>query len=241
MSLYLAVETATDLGSVALGSPGKASIEIRFGERRHGALLQPAVEGVLRLAGAGYGDLTGIVVADGPGSFTGLRIGAATALGLARARPGVALWVVPSLLGAAWNARRYAAGPVAALYDALRGEVFAAVYEFVGDGAHGVLPPVRGTLREVSRRCPRTPAVAVGDGAVRYAEEVRGWTGSEPVPPPSGASSAAALIDLLGVEGAARRVAHDAFEPAYGRLAEAQVRWEERHGRPIPDPRAARE
>ena len=84
---------------------------------------------------------------------------------------------------------------------------------------------------------PGAPALAVGDGAVAYADLVRSWTGREPVGPPVGAPSAAALLDLRGRPGVATPIPDvAAFEPTYGRKAEAQVKWEREHGRPLPDP-----
>ncbi len=235
MSLYLAIDTATDLGSVAAGEPGSPVAEVRFGERRHAAALPPAVEETLRLAGAGYGDLAGIVVADGPGSFTGLRIGVATAKGILRVHDRLTLHTAPSLLAAAWVAHRFTAGPVAALYDALRGDVFGAVYQLDEAGVRELVAPVCCTVAELAARSPVAPALAVGDGAAAYPVEVRRWTGRDPVAPPEGAPRASALLELLAVEGGAAAVDDpEAFEPEYGRLATAQVRWEEKHGRPLP-------
>jgi tRNA threonylcarbamoyladenosine biosynthesis protein TsaB len=242
VSLYLAIDTATDIGSVAVGEPGRTVSEVVFTDRRHAAALVPAVEEVLRLAGAGYGDLTGLAVADGPGSFTGLRIGFATAKGILRVHEGLVLRTAPSLLATAWVAQRYVAGPVAALYDALRGEVFGAVYAREGDAVRTLVAPVRSTPEALAERAPVRPVLAVGDGAVAHAAAMQAWTGREPLGPPAGAPKAGALIELLALEGAAVLVADPAaFEPAYGRQAAAQDKWEQRHGRPLPhsggDPR----
>jgi tRNA threonylcarbamoyladenosine biosynthesis protein TsaB len=256
VTLFLAIETATDLGSVAVGDPAGAAAEIAVGGRRHAAALAPAVHEVLRLAGARYGDLEGIVVADGPGSFTGLRIGFATALGILRSHDRLALHTAPSMLAAAWHVAPFASGPIAVLYDALRGEVFGAVYglerseqraERTGEGEGGrgkgpvaldvIVEPCLTTVSDLVRRCPVTPLLGVGDGAAAYEDEVRAWTGRAPVGPPAGSPRAAALLGLLGVPGATRRVDDPTtFEPTYGRLAEAQVRWEREHGRPLPHP-----
>lgn len=237
MTLYLAIDAATDVGSVALGTPAALAGEIRFTERRHAAALAPAMDHLLRAAGVGYGDLAGVVVADGPGSFTGLRIAVATAQGILRGCDDLPLFAAPSLLAAAARAARWCGGPAAALYDALRGEVFAAVYEVGERGVVTHLAPLRETPETVMARCAVRPTVAVGDGAVRHAAAVRRWTGRDPVGPPEGAPSAAALLALVAVPGAVAQVEDPAtFEPAYGRLAEAQVRWERAHERPLRDP-----
>ncbi len=237
MSLYLAIESATDAGSVAVGEPGRVLCERRFSDMRHATALAPAVDEVLREAGADYASLAGIVVADGPGSFTGLRIGFATAKGVLRVHGDVELRTAPSLLAAAWGARREADGPVAALYDALRGDVFAAVYDVSGAQVRKLLAPVCWAADELERRSPVKPALAVGDGAAAYADLVRDWTGREPLVPPDGAPRAGALIELLAVEEGTGLVDDpDNFQPAYGRRAAAQVKWEREHGRPLPHP-----
>ncbi len=238
MTLTLAIDTATEIASLAIGVDGVALAEITLSGRRHAAALLPGMEQLVGLAGASLGDVDRVLIADGPGSFTGLRIGVATVQGLVRARPAIRVGTAPSLLAAAWQAARFHTGPVAALYDALRGEVYGAVYRF-GDGAVDCLaPPRRLTVDALAVACAVRPVVAVGDGAVVHAEAVRRWTGREPVGPPAGAPAAAALLAVDGARGGTREIADImCFEPDYGRPAEAQVRWEQAHGVRLPDSR----
>jgi tRNA A37 threonylcarbamoyladenosine modification protein TsaB len=141
---------------------------------------------------------------------------------------------VPSLLGTAWIGARFADGPIAALYDALRGDVYGAVYAF-GDRVRVLLEPTVAPVRALADRVPAV-SLAVGDGAARYPEDVRRWTGSVPVGPPMGSPRAAALLALADLPGASSPVPDiTRFEPTYGRPAEAQARWERQHGRPLPD------
>jgi len=241
VTLFLALDTATELGSVAVGEPGAPLAELYIPPRRHASAVMPAVREVLRLIGAGIDDLQGIVVADGPGSFTGLRVSFATAKGIMMTQDALELTTIPSLMGAAWVGSSATAGPVAAMYDALRGEVFAAVYDFRGRRLAAVVPPQLTTVTQLAERSPQVPTLAVGDGAVVHREAVEAWTGRGPLGPPAGAPRAAALVELLVVDGAARRVPDpDRLEPEYGRMAEAQVRWEEKHGRSLTDGSADR-
>lgn len=234
MTLRLAVDTATDLASIALGDADGVRAEITVAHRRHAAALTPAVEAMLAVAGARFSDLAAIVVADGPGSFTGLRIGWATVQGIVRAEPRIAVQAAPSLMATAWKAAPFIDGPVAALYDALRGDVFGAVYRFAPARIETRLAPRRGSVAELAEAAgPAT--VAIGDGAIAYGEAVRRWTGRAPVPPSAGASQAAALLELADVAGACVPVPDvTQYEPDYGRPAEAQSRWERQHGRPLP-------
>lgn len=240
MTLTVALDTATDFASIAVGEGSAVLAELTLGPRRHASALLPAVEEALRLAGARVADVHRVLLADGPGSFTGLRIGVATAQGLRRARPAVTLGTAPSLLAAAWTGARFAGGPVAAVYDALRGGVFAAVYGFGPEGGQPavqtLVAPVLTTVEALVAACPAVPRLGIGDGAAKYPEAIRAWTGRDPVAPPAGAPRAAALLALDGLGSGVRTIEDPAtFEPDYGRPAEAQARWERAHGRQLPD------
>lgn len=233
---WLALDTAADQASAAAGIPPRASASVAVsGARRHAAEIVAMSDTVLRRAGVALADLAGIVVADGPGSFTGLRIGWAAARGLAHERD-LPLRAIPALLAAAAGAAgREGQGVVAACFDALRGQVYGAVYRFDGTDVATLVAPAVLTVQELADRAGTAPRVVVGDGAVRYAAAVRSWTGRDPLEPgalPAGAESLLALVDRAGVG----RLVGANDEPEYGRPAEAQAQWEARHGRPLPDP-----
>lgn len=224
--MWLALDTATDRAAIALGGPGVvlARAEI-VGARRHAAELVPAIERCLADAGTGYGAIEGVVLADGPGSFTGLRVGAAVAKALVRAHR-MPCWVAPSLLVLAAGAGTPPGGVVLAVSNALRGELFAAAYRFQPARVECLLPPT--VLRpEAIRERVSAPTMVVGPSAPTL--------GAEPTWP-----DAAALLGLVGQAGGVVAVADvAAWEPTYGRPAEAQAQWELRHGRPLADPARA--
>ncbi|HYK83541.1 MAG TPA: tRNA (adenosine(37)-N6)-threonylcarbamoyltransferase complex dimerization subunit type 1 TsaB [Gemmatimonadales bacterium] len=246
---WLAIDTAAPLASVAVLPPtptARARATVIRGAREQAARIIPAVDDALQRAGTRLDDLAGIVVGDGPGSFTGLRIGWAAAKGLAHERD-IPLFTAPSLMGLAWVAwhTEGAGAPavVAACYDALRGEVYGALYEISGDHIATLMTPAVLTLAEFARRAPVRPQVAVGDGARRYAEAVTQWTGRAPLADEPGAGRAAratvaeGLVAFTRYDSALRRIAEPlSAEPVYGRPAAAQARWEASHGRPLPDP-----
>jgi tRNA threonylcarbamoyladenosine biosynthesis protein TsaB len=221
--MWLAMDTATDRASVALGAPGVVfASETIAGARRHAAALLPAIEACLSRAGARYADLEGLALADGPGSFTGLRVGAAVARGLLRVRP-VPLWVTPSLLVCAAGAGAGPAETVLTVSNALRGELFAAAYRFDSARVETVLPPTVLTPVELRRRVPDPPRLVGPAAAV---------LGGLPTWP-----DAAVLIRLIGQDGGVRLIEDiTRWEPEYGRPAEAQAKWEREHGRPLADP-----
>ncbi len=234
MKLYLALDTATDVAGVAVGTASNTAAEIVIADRRHGTALAPAIQNALELAGVTMDDLSGVVLADGPGSFTGLRIGVATAKGLIQSHDHLTLAVVPSLLGLAWSAHGFGWRTVAAAYDALRGDLFAAVYRFAG-GVETVVAPMLTTPEDLERVGVR-PDVVLGEGALKHADWATNWSGRPPAGPPLVTPRAASLLQLCALDGAVREIGDiTGFEPNYGRLAEAQVRWEDTHGRPLPD------
>lgn len=237
---WLAIDTATDVASVAVGQGGAIIAGAHSqGARRHAAEILRLVDFALSRAGWRPADLDGLVLGDGPGSFTGLRIGWAAAKGLAQ-EAGLEVRAVPSLLAAAAGAAaRLGAVPIAACFDALRGQVYGAVYVIHPDRVETLVPPTVATVAELGARGDpaAVPRLVVGDGAVRHAEAVREWSGAPPLPleqlPPA-ATQLLALADRLG---AARPIDDLAgAEPVYGRPAEAQAKWEAQHGRPLPDP-----
>ena len=141
----LAIDTATLTARVAIvdgarvlataehvASPGASA---KSGGRTTEILV--AIDEACRAAGIAPRALEAIAVGAGPGSFTGLRIGMATAKGIAFAA-GLPLWAVSSLAALAWGTQ----GRVAAVLDARRGEVFAGIYcEGVLVGDERVMAP----------------------------------------------------------------------------------------------------
>src|SRR2546427_42191 len=143
------------------------------------------------------------------------------------------------LAAAAAVAGRLDSVPVAACYDALRGQVYGAVYVFRPDEVETALAPAVATVAELARVAPPLvrPRVVVGDGAMRYPDDILRWSGAAAVPLESLMPNATTLLSLFTRKGAARSLDDPLVaEPAYGRPAEAQAKWEARHGRPLPDP-----
>ena len=134
--MWLALETATDRASVAVGRTAADAVEESLtGARRHAGALLPMIEAALRRRGVGLDAITGLIVSDGPGSFTGLRVGATAAKALARAR-GLPLRTAPSLMARAAGVAGRPGSLVLAVSDALRGEVYAGAFRF---GARSVV------------------------------------------------------------------------------------------------------
>jgi len=232
--MRLAVETATDRASLALGTSATDALERDIvGARRHAAELLPAIETLLADARVTLAAVSGLVVSDGPGSFTGLRAGASVVKALAHAR-GFPLWTAPSLMVSAAGVAR-AGDTVLAVSNALRGEVYAAAYRFEGETIRELLPP---SVYRPDDLVARGLAVSrlVGDLPPALARTVEAGAGQTLVTSPEGAPRARTLLGLVDRSGGATRVKRvEGWEPLYGRPAEAQARWEMAHGRPLPD------
>lgn len=129
---FLAIESATDIGAVAIFEDGQlmGSIDIRK-SRSHARLLTPMVQQLLADLEILPADLTAIAVSKGPGSYTGLRVGVSTAKGLCMAleKPLISFGSLEAL---AWRAREWAQALdawVCPMIDARRMEVYAGFWD----------------------------------------------------------------------------------------------------------------
>ena len=219
--ITLVLEAATYAGSVALVNDGRVVAERSVAMRgRDREALMPAVAEVLAEGAVPVAQVERIVCGAGPGSFTSLRIAGGIAKGLALAS-GVPLVPVSSL--ALLVASRALLGPGRYLgaIDALRGEHYVSLVEVNDDGEARVNPSFS-----------LVPSPELAGFASRLGAELVVATGSSGGTVAPHASAAARLTKLIDATPAADLAA---WEPAYGRLAEAQVKWEAAHGRPLAD------
>ena len=221
--IRLSIDASTYTGSAAV-LRGNTLLTERTAPMRGATSehLTPTVAGALRDAGVQPGELAEVVCGAGPGSFTSLRIAGSVAKGIAFARS-IPLRAVSSLvLMVAALDPLPAAGRYLALLDALRGEAYAQLVEIGGSDAGDarVFPagdPVRVAEADVASLADSLGATTVGHGrAIDAAPRARG------------VARLGALLATSGVVDLA------SWEPNYGRLAEAQVKWEAAHGRPLP-------
>jgi tRNA threonylcarbamoyladenosine biosynthesis protein TsaB len=160
----LALDTSTPTSGVAVWEDGRVLAERRARVTVHSDTLLLMIDEALREVGWTPFTLDGVSCTAGPGSFTGLRIGLATAKGLCFAA-GKPLLGIPSLEALAARAPD---GRVAAVMDAHKQEVYAAIYQVTAglptlEAGEWVLAPA-----ELAARVKDLPLV--GDGALRYPE-----------------------------------------------------------------------
>lgn len=232
----LAIDAATDRLSLAVAAAGGQLLERhRVGARAHARSMIPMIEELMRAAGAvSPAAISRVVLADGPGSFTGLRV--AAAVGKALARAGTAqLLSTPSLLGRAWTARRGEPGLVLSASSALRGEIYAGWYYLTPDRTVDVVQEAVAMGFDAAR-AGRRPECIVGDSSDGMLDSLAAYWGVTLVSRERSQADARGLLELLDVPGAVSAIGEpDRWEPIYGRPAEAQAKWEREHGRPLPD------
>jgi tRNA threonylcarbamoyladenosine biosynthesis protein TsaB len=217
----LGVETATDTAAVALVD-GKGLLAERVVRRPMHSLewVAAAIHGLLEDLSLGPEAVEGVAVSVGPGSFTGLRVGIATAVGWARAR-GVPACGVPTLEAMAAGVEAAAVGVVV---DAKRGEVAGALFErkagrLVRVVEERVAPPeeVASAFREAAEVAAR--CVLVGDGLGRWADVFTRALPAARVAEAASWSPRAAQVAWLGrrrlLEGGAQPLVR--IQPWYGR------------------------
>lgn len=130
--MILAIDTATRFISIALHDGDAVVAESAWRTLdRHTVELAPAVQALMHRSGVAPGDLSGVAVAIGPGSFTGLRIGLGLAKGLALAQ-GLKVWGAPTLDILAF-AQPPRPEPMIAALQAGRGKIAAAAYRWQAD------------------------------------------------------------------------------------------------------------
>lgn len=184
--------------------------------------LMPAVSETLAEAGAELASLARVVCGAGPGSFTSLRIAASIAKGIAQG-VGAPLFAVSSLtLLVASAPRGLAPGRYLAALDAMRGERYVALVEVAAGGTiTEVAPPRLAARSELEALAEREQATLVGPE----------WTLAGHDSPLVPRASGVAALSWDGET--VRKVDLASWEPSYGRLAQAQVKWEAQHGRTL--------
>jgi tRNA threonylcarbamoyladenosine biosynthesis protein TsaB len=249
----VAIDTATRAGGVALAEQAPSKEVVFLAERphdedrRHAETLQVAIDECLEAAGVDLMEVDGFAVSIGPGSFTGLRVGLATAKGLALAT-GAWLIGVPTLEAfaeASREARPSKSGAVWVCLDARKSEVYSGLFGLSPGGVERWLEDTveapRSAAQRVGERCRLDGGGAgqvllVGDGADRYPDAIPQAAGLAAGPERLDLENTAPVraVARLGLELFASEGPHDTayLAPAYLRASQAEIQLRERLSRP---------
>ena len=229
----LAVETATPWQSVAILEDDR--VLARYDQDAagsHGKLLLPAIDQLFTQTGLRLSDLDGLVCSIGPGSFTGIRVGVATCLGL-RAATDLPLALVPTLEAMAWNAQS-AAVAVCPVLTSRKEEVYWAIFRWTNDGRlERVRAEHAGTPQDLARSLTEE-TMLFGDGWSAMESEIRSALASFcsiSVGPAAAAKPSAAAVGMLGRQRLQRgEIAGVEVSPLYVQRAEAELKYEQSGG-----------
>ena len=230
--LILGIETATEKVSVAIGGHEGVlgSFEVTRG-RRHAETLVPAIEFLCRQADVEVTEFSAIAVDIGPGLFTGMRVGIAAAKAMAQALR-LPMIGISSLDLLAFPLRQ-SDRVIASVIDARRGEVFYALYRQVPAGVQRVSEPLVGRIDDlIGDLIGRgQDAVCVGDGALRYRDQISDAVRVDFAEQFLAHPSAAPLVQLAHAKAMREDwVNHWELAPMYLRRPDAQINWETRGG-----------
>jgi tRNA threonylcarbamoyladenosine biosynthesis protein TsaB len=228
----LAVETATSWQSVALLDDDRVlAREDQEATGVHGTLLLPTITRLLAKSGLTLKYLDGLVCSIGPGSFTGLRVGTATLLGL-RAATDLPLVLVPTLEAMAWSLRGTSV-LICPVLPSRKDEIYWAVFRWGADRLERLVSEHVGS--------PQALAQTLTGGTTIFGE---GWTLMEPairaalgpdvtIIPASGdpVRPSAVTVGQAGIERLLRgEIAGDHVAPLYVQRTEAEIRYEQSGG-----------
>lgn len=232
--VLLALDTATRVAGVALRNQERLLLEkfVNLG-LTHSQTLMPAIDQLLREAGLTSRQLTALAVTNGPGSFTGLRIGLATVRTLAQVLdlPVVPVATLDVLAAGCWGVQ----GLVCPLLDARKNQTYTALYRLSGREPERLSPYQALTLAELVQQLQETegPLYLVGDGVPMFGLELQIRLGDRVVlmPEPGRWPRAAWLAELAWQRlEAGEGLTWSRVEPLYLRQSEAEETWQKRQG-----------
>ncbi len=225
--LILGIESATQRVGCAIGGHEGvlAHVESNRG-RRHAETLAPAIQYLCELAEVRLDEISVVAVDVGPGLFTGMRVGIATAKAIAQALrvPMIGIASLDLLAFPLHHTTRV----IAAAVDARRGELFYALYRHAPGGVQRISEPTVGTADDLLADVValREEVLLVGDGALRYRDVLAEAHRAEFAEQWLSHPSAATLVQLAHPKGLREEWVNPwELEPLYLRKPDAEVNW----------------
>jgi tRNA threonylcarbamoyladenosine biosynthesis protein TsaB len=230
----LAIDTSSLVASAAILDDEKLVAEYIVNHKKtHSEQLMPIIEQVLESCQMDIEEIDAIAVASGPGSFTGLRIGAATAKGLAHAlnKPVIG---IPTLDGLAFNLP-YCEGIICPIMDARRNQVYTALYRWEQGNFYQIKQHSAVPMKELVEELKESEEIVVflGDGVPVHREFIQREMGDKALfAPRSAGRQRASSIGELAIESLRKgKVSnYGDFTPFYLRKSQAEREYEKKQG-----------
>ena len=227
----LSLDSATQSATCAILDDNKVLGEITFNfKKQHSQILMPMIDDLFNNTGISISDIDAFVASKGPGSFTGLRIGMATIKGLSQGskKPFVTVSTLDSL---AYNLS-YTGGIICPILDALRDNVYTALYTFDNCDLNQISDHVNISIDELinilkEKNCSIT---FVGDGVPKFKEKLVAHLPNIRFAPAHLNLAKASSLGELGLKLLSRGIKDDIYAaiPIYLRKPQAEREYEEK-------------
>jgi len=227
----LSIDTATESATCAVLDDKKLLGEIVFNyKKQHSVILMEIIDSLLKNLKLDIADIDGFVVSKGPGSFTGLRIGAAAIKGLSQGtkKPFVGISTLDSL---AYN-MAYTPGIICPIIDALRGNVYTSIYEFENENlvikSDYMVISIEELIKLVKEK--GTPVCFLGDAVLLYKDILRESIEDISFAPVNLNVSRASSLGELGMKKLENNISDNlfTFAPFYLRKSQAEREYEKK-------------
>ncbi|QXM05207.1 tRNA (adenosine(37)-N6)-threonylcarbamoyltransferase complex dimerization subunit type 1 TsaB [Crassaminicella indica] len=228
----LALDTSSIVATVAVMDDDRLIGEYIINHKRtHSQKLMPMIKALLESCEVTMKDIDIVAVAKGPGSFTGLRIGVATAKGLAHAQ-NIPVVGISTLDALAFN-MPFSEGIICPILDARRNQVYTAVYKWENKDLYSIEKPAAMSIKELVEKLIERPekVTFLGDGIEANREYLIERLGERAVFSPNSVKmQRASSVAELAMEKAKNGEIQNYFElvPTYLRKSEAERQYEEK-------------
>lgn len=230
--IILALDTSSIVASVAIMDEEKLIGEYTINHKKtHSQKLMPMIAEIMESCEIKMEDVDYVAVAEGPGSFTGLRIGVATAKGLAHA-VNIPVVGISTLDALAFNLA-FTQGLICPILDARRGQVYTGVYKWELGGLYPIEEPMAITIDELMDKLMERPekVIFLGDGVQKHKDDIMNKLGDRmEVAPKSDRMPKAAAIAELALKAIHKNHIKSFYQltPEYLRKSEAERKYEEK-------------
>ncbi len=225
--IILGIDASSEAAAVGISSDGALLCEYTLsGGKNHSVRLVPMIEEALRAAELSFSDIDAFACGVGPGSFTGVRIGVATAKGFAQAleKPMVSL---SSLEILAENIRDFEGLRVSVIF-ARADELFCAAYDKTGE----VLAPCVMSINELTDYLGDKDCLLCGSGALRFADEILAKAKGAKIAEGMANTIRGGAASSLGEKAflAGNTCTYEDMAPVYLRVSQAEREYAEKQG-----------